>query len=624
MATSKQVRQVGAGGNDGLIPIKPMPSLGRIMSAKDPRDARKWEEVDRALDEWRKSLNLSASGGGGVTIIQGPQGGSTQPGPQGAQGTQGGSGSQGFQGATGFPGTLEVRRIHVWIALRTDGIPGRGVEIDPFDGSTHEKLDSVLRSLPAYVWIHFGPGIFTTKGRAQVTIADADRWTPKDGWIIQGSGTESTTLKLVEVSGTNEFWGIIANDPLVGFVNDVVIMDLTLDCNLSGQSVPCNPAGFNVTGHNLIVKNVDIINWGCTSTVVQEAFACGGAHNGPHSGDIHGLTVENVRIFRPVTARADSGATFMAFGGAGPEQVWSDANMIRSGSTVAVSMEGGTLHGLSVGAWFRVRNADQSDYNGSFQVATVSSPTSFTYTISTTPAQPTGDIEIEHFFNPSGNGLGVVHNVNIRNCLLDGEDFTDSGTNGYTIGGTVGAIVENCRVQNVTTGAYVDTGSGISIIYKHCVMRNVTTGFNFNLGLEQWSFNTIIIEGNLIELKTTGVYGIHFGNPRTERPMGCTSFIVRDNTIRFVDNAKSGSFAAKAVEISGGIDGAFITGNTIDLSAPILIDVEPKVLTFFGARNRTTNGVIIRAYDGENSRYYLDPDILAANIGIQAILRAAA
>lgn len=52
----------------------------------------------------------------------------------------------------------------IWISLRADGRAGNGMFADPFNGSTAAKLDALMPTIPPKTHIHFGHGIFLTKG----------------------------------------------------------------------------------------------------------------------------------------------------------------------------------------------------------------------------------------------------------------------------------------------------------------------------------------------------------------------------------------------------------------------------------------------------------------------------
>lgn len=89
----------------------------------------------------------------------------------------------------------------IWISARTDGKAGTGTSIDPFDGSTQEKFDSILNRLykenRKNVNIYLGVGTFYTLGSyVYVAYDPSPGWVADDGWKILGAGMGNTVLKL--------------------------------------------------------------------------------------------------------------------------------------------------------------------------------------------------------------------------------------------------------------------------------------------------------------------------------------------------------------------------------------------------------------------------------------------
>jgi hypothetical protein len=119
----------------------------------------------------------------------------------------------------------------IFLADRQDGKPGAGSPSDPFDGSTPEKFDTVLRgrseSGVTHLIVCIGPGTFQTEGTRDFVIGQGhlDKshpagFTVNQGWRIHGAGLEKTTLIL-----TNLFM-----DPSTGkYLKGVLIATYTLD-----------------------------------------------------------------------------------------------------------------------------------------------------------------------------------------------------------------------------------------------------------------------------------------------------------------------------------------------------------------------------------------------------------
>jgi hypothetical protein len=98
----------------------------------------------------------------------------------------------------------------IFIADRTDGKAGTGSLSDPYDGSTAEKLDTLLRSRSessvANLIVCIGPGMFQTEGTGDYVIGPGHvnkdhpaGFTLNRGWKIHGAGEDQTTLRLADL-----------------------------------------------------------------------------------------------------------------------------------------------------------------------------------------------------------------------------------------------------------------------------------------------------------------------------------------------------------------------------------------------------------------------------------------
>jgi len=52
----------------------------------------------------------------------------------------------------------------VYISIRTDGQVGTGTILDPYDGSTSDRFDSIMTAIPEYTQVFLGAGTFPTRG----------------------------------------------------------------------------------------------------------------------------------------------------------------------------------------------------------------------------------------------------------------------------------------------------------------------------------------------------------------------------------------------------------------------------------------------------------------------------
>src|SRR5688572_18139755 len=119
----------------------------------------------------------------------------------------------------------------IFIAIR-DGT-GTGTRLDPFNGSTPQALDSVLANPGlAEGTIHFGPGLFRTRGfngaLSTVNVRSKQRWI--------GAGMYSTTLQLVDGAlkpgATTDRLAVVGAQP---WLDGFEISDMTLDANIARQ-----------------------------------------------------------------------------------------------------------------------------------------------------------------------------------------------------------------------------------------------------------------------------------------------------------------------------------------------------------------------------------------------------
>lgn len=139
-----------------------------------------------------------------------------------------------------FAGDELASKKEVWLAIRTDGAAGSGTQDNPYNVSTAERFDEIMREIvEENTVIHIGPGVFRTAGFGLGT----PRWRPKSGQTIIGSGISTTTLLYIAdiiFGATDRDAAVIAHDHTVSRLQDWEISDLTIDCNLQNQRF--NPA----------------------------------------------------------------------------------------------------------------------------------------------------------------------------------------------------------------------------------------------------------------------------------------------------------------------------------------------------------------------------------------------
>lgn len=162
---------------------------------------------------------------------------------------------------------LDPSRINVWIAYRNDGVKGSGTQNDPYDGSTAARFDQIMRDYgAANTTVHVGPGTFQTEGFYE-GIGSSNGWQAKTGMKVIGSGVDVTTLKRANSSLANKHLFAIGHELSSGGQPNLAdyfeVSDLTVDCNLAGQSSTTVAAGaVRVLGNHARVRRIKVINWG--------------------------------------------------------------------------------------------------------------------------------------------------------------------------------------------------------------------------------------------------------------------------------------------------------------------------------------------------------------------------
>jgi hypothetical protein len=139
---------------------------------------------------------------------------------------------------------------------------GSGTANDPYDGSTAQKFDGILRSrseaLQQNLIVCIGPGTFETEGTydfiVNVPHKTARGFTLNTNWKVHGAGVDRTILKLVSFFGNPSYMakgtgaGVVLstyNDAASG----IEISDLTIDNNYSELKPVATQQG--ITGLNL-------------------------------------------------------------------------------------------------------------------------------------------------------------------------------------------------------------------------------------------------------------------------------------------------------------------------------------------------------------------------------------
>jgi len=142
-------------------------------------------------------------------------------------------------------GSVPTGHTRIFIADRHDGKPGTGSASDPFDGSSAEKFDTLLRSRSesgvADLVVCIGSGTFRTQGTGDYVIGQGHLYpshptgfTVNRGWRIHGAAQDRTTLRLADLF-TYPSNGKLLEGIIIGTYNfdayGVEVADMTLDDN---------------------------------------------------------------------------------------------------------------------------------------------------------------------------------------------------------------------------------------------------------------------------------------------------------------------------------------------------------------------------------------------------------
>jgi hypothetical protein len=142
-------------------------------------------------------------------------------------------------------GSVPAGYTRIFIADRHDGKPGTGSPSDPFDGSTADKFDKLLRSRSeggvTHLIVCIGPGTFQTEGsgdyvqdQGHVYPSHPAGFTVNQGWRIHGVEIDRTTLRLISMF-TYPSNGKFLEGIIIGTYNfdssGVEVSHMTLDDN---------------------------------------------------------------------------------------------------------------------------------------------------------------------------------------------------------------------------------------------------------------------------------------------------------------------------------------------------------------------------------------------------------
>ncbi len=163
---------------------------------------------------------------------------------------------------------LDPYPFEIWITTRSDSA-GTGTMNDPFGANTAAKFDALMTTISAQAGpalVHLGPGTFETAGYSD--DATSGGWQMKSAMRIVGAGKDVTTLKLVNATTNRQYFAIghklkvtVASQDVPNPVDFAEVSDLTIDCNLGGQTAATVACGaIRLMGNHVKVERVKAIN----------------------------------------------------------------------------------------------------------------------------------------------------------------------------------------------------------------------------------------------------------------------------------------------------------------------------------------------------------------------------
>jgi hypothetical protein len=165
------------------------------------------------------------------------------------------------RGNSGYSNTANATTLvqgQVYIAIRTDGLPGIGTQTDPYNGSTPAKFDALMNSFQytPNLGIHLvGPGPFRTYA--------GHTWFVHSGWVISGDGMNSTTIQMVgSAAGLHYDVDVFKSDAKLS-TDNVTIRNLTIDCNWAELSKTASTG----PGGEKSIKTGGVLLWGSNNLI---------------------------------------------------------------------------------------------------------------------------------------------------------------------------------------------------------------------------------------------------------------------------------------------------------------------------------------------------------------------
>lgn len=486
----------------------------------------------------------------------------------------------------------------VYIASRTDGVPGTGTQSDPFDGSTRfaepkvvTMLINVGQEATCVVDKHgFANGdVVVISG---VTGDGAKRW--NGAFIIYGISSYSFKYRMTGVPVAKS-GGTMKAAKVLGFRFDDIMRDLPEMTRIHLGPTPQLPfltrglpsweskAGMKISGAGTDVTTLQSVGF----------VAVGHLAGTVDFFELSDLTIDcNSTI--PLATPAHSSAV-MAMG-----------NHVRISRIKAINWGTNSAtvpcFAISVLTAFGTRSVSDCGIHDCIVEQPATSPMNAQIT-----ALHAGAFDAEVF--------GKV--PFIRNNWVDcGWPGTLMDSRGISMNSCIGGTVEGNQVHNCRYGGpCAENAKTHDLVVRNNIYKNVAIG-PYWLGLT----DHLLVEGNTIELATgnRGFIGIHVDdNPAFTYTHG--DVIVRNNKIRYLDGVFSTMNTGYGIHVNGAKH-LLVLNNVLEVAPKNpLRNQRCGAVTYFS--NRTPAGVLIRGMNVDTNRKHDELETEAEDALILGLLK---
>jgi hypothetical protein len=379
----------------------------------------------------------------------------------------------------------------IWIAVRTDGLPGSGTQADPFDGSTPEKLDTILHN---YYWT-FNLGVHLMGAGPFRTYAN-HIWHVRPGWVISGDGMDRTTIQMVgNVAGMRDDVDVFTSDSNV-VTDNATIKDITVDCNWAELALTADEGlGARAVTDGVIILNSPVIT-SSTAVFTNEDYAKTLTGVGIPAGTII-LSIQDAQHATMSANATTTGAgVSVLIGGeknikTGAIILWGSNNLVDN--VRCINSYGSLANNMEVFVIEMAAPRSENGTNNVVQYCRVEHPQGnhgAPFALFGWPDLPTylitdsrvinctaiGNAGGLSWSNPSiGFPSGGVNFGNLRNCQIDSNTFIDCSGAAYTDTGSTDGL-------SVTNNTVIRGQLGVGLVAAGQLKENIEiSGNNFSI-----------------------------------------------------------------------------------------------------------------------------------------------